>query len=824
MFTEKPYVLPQPPGEMVAQCLRVHLRVRVVECYLHQGVAGITLSLSREGHQAISAQTNAQGWVWFTFTGAQLTEQVSLKLIFVPPPDGQYASKPKVDFEPEEVSYALTLLPGGHKEITLTLAPDWVTPPADLAGKVNDLLRNSDVRLYVADGANLGNQAATIDFLQEMSLLVRRAAYADAERPMVRILSQAPELTDYPYKLVARVTDVLPANLKTFWQRYLSLAVPRDPEGPDLPPQRITYTLGPDGKSAQLTMLRTCHTTTLSDGSQEDETSPNHLLDVATLVQKEACAATLGLVDLQLKQESEFNQYAPSPAPRLTLNVTGTSPDEAPPRIDILITLRDGSLVTTDQLQALATALAKQLFPELEPVPQFEVSPDGVNATLAINRELAELDDCTEGSPKHVHNCLTAENNCAESIGMHNAILCYTSAGANYRLTTHPGIKSVVLDLKIRSFDTVSVRERLDVLASDIKAVYANASHVDSSEDFEAGKRANIIGILPAFDLGNPEMATTKHEVAGFKTALKSPEVLILQPYLWYPHRRYLFADDTFDDLCLPRQAAYVYGVPARLDDAGTIAQAPARLRPVFTRLLHELGAGSIRLQVGYGLHQAEKANAAGVIMAKALACMAAPKVVLLVPCKRPTFAEGFQSVGGVAVVNLEAADPVARLVEAIGSVETKAILLTTADSLPGPLFKQMVLRSQLPVLFEGANTAGLLLNAGLPHLSVKLKTTQYASKPDEEEHVNALRELTALLQKAAPEAADISRLANFFDKAKAGTSEVATYFTAISAHCGSAQLDQLSLALYRLHLKRNPTIVPAENIGVAVSGDALLA
>ncbi|NVJ22038.1 hypothetical protein HUW62_12495 [Myxococcus sp. AM011] len=705
-------VNPEPPDELGIEqrCGEfLHIRVRVVECCLHRGVAGIKVSLRLGAKTVGPFDTDKHGRVTFGVPRARVLAPMvapqTFEVGFQLPAGGQY-------FYHEEVEpwTAVPMTPGKNSRVQLTLASNWVTPPEDLDPRVKAVLSNADIRIYVDDGANNGNQAACLDLLRAIDRIERTAATTPDPKPLVRVLANShTEFEKYEHSIAMNLPDAsknTPASRKAFWAAYLPAVI----EGllevkarEDSGEEKQGYFLDGTGMSATIRLLRPCARQAV----------------VATDVEDAADAA------------DDVNHFQ------------------------------------TTQLH-----LKYVLKGMLNHASVVALAPDKVS----ISNEVAK-----------------------------KTILVATGGNLSLKLT-------------VLSCEEVSPAARLRKLEPNLANVRAATQSLATKEDFTANARANRIGILPAFDIGVSLPQPERAKLNELAAMMKVTDQFVLQPFLWKPTTRHLRRDDaTFERLCLPEQASYVYDVAA-LGDADTANLASENLRGFFTALLAAKQRGDARLHIGYGVHQAAAPATVGKNLATALARLAAQKkLITVVPCKLPAFGEGAAQVVGTHVINLDVADPtsLASLQGALANAAVKVILVTTAGALPTALFRQLVLHSQLPVLFEGANTASLLLNAGRPHLSVKLGTTTYATLPGSDAPAK-LAALTGLLVKNGLAGDELDRLATFLDKAQAGTSEVGDYFTEAQTFIKQDKLDQLKLALYRLDHQRRLVA------GTVVEADAL--
>lgn len=688
MFEVKFAAPEHDPMAVEQQCpAMLQLRVRVVECCLHRGVAGVKVRLRRGDKQLGPFDTDANGRVTFNVAREHVTGDPGIHVKFQLPEGGQYAFKEAAHAE----WMAAPMQPEQNTLAQLTLASHWVTPPGDLNARVKSVLSNADVRVYVDDGANYGNQAACLDFLRALDRIEKTPATTPEPKPLVRVLAKSDaEYEEYTHTLRMQLPDLGKAtkqNLKAFWSAYLPAVI---------------------------------HGLTEIDEDSEDE---GFFLDdtckQATIRLQRACAPT---------------------------QVNATDEEDAADAED------DINHFETTQLHlkyVLKGLLAHAAVTALDP---------------------GKISLYTDATKKTVLGGL----------------------GGN-----------LALQLTVMSCEEPSPAARLRRLEPNLANVRAGTVSLAKAGDLADEERANLIGVLPAFDLGESLPKPERDKINELATMLEVTDLFVLQPYLWKPTTRLVRRGEAiFDRLCLPTQASYVYDI-AELPNANTRDLAEQRLRPFFATLLGAIG-NTARLHVGYGVHQAVDARIAGKNLAAALARLPGQKkAVSIVPCKLMPFREGVSEVENVRVIDLDQeAEPHTKLEQALASDAVRAIVATTVGALPSALFRQLVVRSQLPVLFEGANTASLLLNAGRPHLSVKLGTTTYATIPGSDGHTK-LAELTGLLGKDGLEEDELTRLATFMDKALAGNSEVGTYFTLAQTHLKQDKLDQLKLSLYRLDYQR---------------------
>lgn len=794
--------------QIVQPCRLRLLKVRVVECHLHRGVANLRVTLRRENRDPIEGETDATGYVIFSFAAANLAQAVNLTLTVAMPDSGQYSPK---EGQPT-LAVAMTDA-GGGKAVKLTLRSHWVTPPGDLDTRVKRVLTSSDVRIWVDDGANFGNQASTVDCIKTIRRIDASANFAqEGEHPLVRVLAKSGELAEYKYALDVRVVQPTVNALKALWQRFVALSLPGLEESED--DTQTSYKFD-DNNAVTVTLYRVCRKVQLSDNSIRDETSQEHFADVLKALWTTNEARALKLTRAAVAMEGSGPTVVASTAPQVTLKLC-YKPDQQAAQVlvshELTLFVDDDEAVTPQRLRAWHLEVMRRLSPALQAqqdanVAGFTVSEDGKVATITITEARGESHDgvfseaCSQG-----HACSVIgeamEHGTATALGLRRVGLRSTDVNTD-AFAGEPTL-SRRLALVVFSYDAPPPGERLDTLAPRLSDHYARASKVASKDDFDQNARQNIIAIVPAADIGDPTQEISKQQIKGFAEKVGAVDCVVLQPFLWNADRHFIAENDRVLDLCMPKQAAWHYGVPAQLDDNATALLAPQPLQNVFTTLLAKKADQSIRLQVGYGLHQAANAAVTGKNLATALCGLGAPKVVLVVPCKEAAFRGGVAQVARARVVLLDNPQNARQtLLDAIESDQVSMILLTLTAALPGPLFTQLVIRSQLPVLFEGANTAGLLLNARQAHLSVKLGTTSYATKPGLENAVTALGELTDIMNDANATEQNLQRLGAFLDGAAGGGSEVGTYFTDISAHLCHDRLDQLKLALYRLDLER---------------------
>lgn len=797
--------------QVVQPCPLRLLKVRVVECHLHRGVANLRVTLTRQDRDPIEGQTDATGYVIFSFAAVNLAQAVNLTLSVEMPQSGQYAPKGG------QTTLALAMTDaGGGKAVTLTLRSHWVTPPGDLDTRVKRVLTSSDVRIWVDDGANYGNQASTVDCIKTIRRIDASANFAqEGEHPLVRVLAKSGELAEYKYTLDVRVVQPTDNTLKALWRRFVALSLPGLEENED--DTQTSYKFD-DNNAATVTLYRVCRKVQLSDNSIRDETSQEHFADVLKTLWTTDEARALKLTRAAVKMEGSAPTVVASAAPQVTLKLCYKPGQEAAQELvshALTLFVDADDAVTPQRLRAWHLEVMGRLFPTLQAqqdatVAGFTVSEDGKLATITITQARGRSHDGTfEDACSQGHACWTIGDamghGTATVMGLRRVGL--RSSDVNTDAFAGELTLSKTLALVVFSYDAPPPGERLDTLAPRLSDHYARASKVASKDDFDQNARQNIIAIVPAADIGDSSLDASQQQIKGFAEKVGAVDSIVLQPFLWNADRHFVVENDRILDLCMPKQAAWHYGVPAQLDDNATVLLAPQPLRDVFTTLLAKKADQSIRLQVGYGLHQAADATVTGKNLATALCGLEAPKVVLVVPCKEAAFRVGVAQVAGARVVLLDNPQNARQaLLDAIESDQVSMILVTLTAALPGPLFTQLVIRSQLPVLFEGANTAGLLLNARMAHLSVKLGTTTYATKPGLENAVTALGELTAIMNDAGASGEDLERLGAFLDSAAGGGSEVGTYFADISAHLCHDRLDQLELALYRLDLERRLT------------------
>ncbi len=816
---------PLPPLDaIVLPCAHLFLKVRIVECHLHRGVAGVRVTLARADREPVSADTDAHGRATFRFTSARIQAPVALRLAATMPPGGQY--EPLVP----AVDWPVEMRQGSFTEVTLTLRSHWVTPPGDLDARVTRALTNGDIRVWVDDGANFGNQAATLDFLRALRRLVGTLHPDPA--PIARVLAKAGDYEEYTHSIKLSVTQAaLVTDLRrtAFWAAFFHQLLPgivlvagEDDDG---------YRLDAHATEATLTLNRAC---VLVDADGEEarvyETTHAHIRSALSVVRTHATATALSVARMTLTSDDGESEIA-GPFQAITLTVTDSDGQEATHTITLFVA--DLAVVTPPRLQTfwrrIAGALHADLAEAAENEPGYHLSDDGLTASVTLDHALDFVtigdDDYqyAEAGNGHVTALLSANLADASTTALGVTKLRLVSSDGGSLMIGEPAVVERVLELHVRTTEEPSPAARLRQLEPHLADVYEHASMVGDLDAFDENARENVIGVVAAADIGNIEGAVTQGQVRGFGPKVGATEAIVLQPYLWYTTSRYVVGDQLILDLCLPKQASFVYDVAEAGVDAFAPLVADVRREAFLRALLAAKDANRVRLQVGYGLHQTDHPARVGRNLATALATLGAPKVVLLVPCKRPEFALGAAAVANAQVIDLDAAvDLAAALEAAIVNAEKTVIVATMRGALRTAVFHQLVRRSQLPVLFEGANTASLLINLGRPHLSVKVGTTTYATVPNNAAPAT-LTTLTGLLAADPLSGGNRDRLAAFLRDAAAGTSEVADYFTLAQQHLHRDELDQLKLALYRLDLERVPVDAVLPGAPVETHADALV-
>ncbi|ACJ00555.1 hypothetical protein [Rhodospirillum centenum] len=367
----------------------------------------------------------------------------------------------------------------------------------------------------------------------------------------------------------------------------------------------------------------------------------------------------------------------------------------------------------------------------------------------------------------------------------------------------------VCFTVRIESVAEISVRDKVALLDPGYATnpLYGKNTSFVAKPAFDTDPGATpCLGLIAASERSFPETDAYRREI------LRTPALMLLQPYCWYPHLRCLCADGRPPwPLPLPLDTAYLID-PIEPQDYGAILDGladkgvAAFLDAFVAAALKGKGKGAICPMTVYGIHQAPDPAVALTNILAGLAAVAkgaelpAPAVPLVI--SKMDVAPVVQQCGGrpVALTDPQALAILTEILET--GPGASLVVFHTPPALPQPVFQILVQISRFPVILEGANTANLVQMLATPYLSVKTTYTPYPVIPGGEKAVTALNALTAVVTDPGlsdrPE--DLAMLAGYFRDCCIYGSAFGNYFGTVRDRARTDGLDELLLALFCFH------------------------
>lgn len=364
----------------------------------------------------------------------------------------------------------------------------------------------------------------------------------------------------------------------------------------------------------------------------------------------------------------------------------------------------------------------------------------------------------------------------------------------------------VLFTIRIESISEISVRDKIALLDPGYASnpLYGSRTTFVARPAFDDSLTGTpaCLGLIGASERSFREADAYRREI------LKTRNLMLLQPYFWYPHLRCLCGEGRPPwPLPLPQEAAYLIDPIATKDFAGILGGLADKSLAAFLDafVAATLGKAVSPITV-YGIHQAPDPAVAlrNILAGLAEAGVAAKKKSLPLP---PAVALVISKVDVAAVAvqcgarAVALTDPEALAILQTGPGDGPTVVFHAPPTLPQPVFQILVQISRFPVILEGANSANLVQMLGKPYLSVKTRYTPYPEPAGYGATVAALNGLTDIVNDPAlagkPE--DLEKLAGYFlDCGVYGTAFV-NYFDAVRIRGHAHGLDEVMLALYCL-------------------------
>lgn len=363
--------------------------------------------------------------------------------------------------------------------------------------------------------------------------------------------------------------------------------------------------------------------------------------------------------------------------------------------------------------------------------------------------------------------------------------------------------------VRIESVAEISVRDKVALLDPGYATnpIYGAGTSFVAKPAFDTDPAAtSCLGLIAASERSFRETDAYRREI------LRTPALMLLQPYCWYPHLRCLCADGRPPwPLPLPLEAAYLID-PIRPQDYAAILGGladkgvAAFLGAFVAAAAKGAGKGAICPMTVYGIHQAPDPAVAltnilaGLAAAGKGTALPAPAVPLVI--SKMDVAPVVEQCGGrpVALTDPQALDILTEILET--GPGAPLVVFHTPPALPQPVFQILVQISRFPVILEGANTANLVQMLAKPYLSVKTTYTPYPVIPGGEEAVTTLTALTAIVTDPhlSDKSEDLAMLAGYFRGCCIYGAAFGNYFGTVRDRARSPGLDELLLALFCFH------------------------
>lgn len=361
-----------------------------------------------------------------------------------------------------------------------------------------------------------------------------------------------------------------------------------------------------------------------------------------------------------------------------------------------------------------------------------------------------------------------------------------TKAASSYdtsELRSRPSYNyfQVVCESSVKPYQR-TIRARFNQLSGALGEL--NLVDEFTSDDAEA------FGLIGASD----DVSSAEYAGLYAREKLRTPNLVALQPYRWKRDRNLWLRVKTdrgrtvVEPLPLPQDASYPIDVGADSPLGKWVSERPEPAK-MFV----------------YGLHQPHGTTAQVLFdnLLRALVKYARDNdtrvlVVVVFKLELPTVPEDVRD----TVITGDDAQTLAN------ATRDKPVAILHKRSLDQASFIDVLRRSTLPVVLEGANTMNMAMSFGLPFLSVSEATTEYPSLGKGDHVRPALRVATALLRReertweatepdeTSPEEYRFASLAEFF--AKVGQDPWKDYFKSLSDYTKSLARDQLFLSLFR--------------------------